>query len=60
METLIVLGIVIAVIVLARAYYRDTSNPTIVRHGPATGVSGAPRRITSDDFEIVRREASCD
>lgn len=50
METLIVylLGIAIAfVIALVSIYYRDTK--------PATGVPVAPRRITSDDFEIVRR-----
>jgi hypothetical protein len=50
METLIVvlMGLAIAIIVLARTYYRDTKR--------ATGVPVAPRRITSDDFEIVRRD----
>jgi hypothetical protein len=51
--SIVVLGLAIAIIVCARLLW-DT------KPKPATGVPVAPRRITSDDFEIVRREASRD
>jgi len=53
-EGLIVLGLIAIVVIAARLLWRDH-----VKHELATRVPGAPRRITSDDFEIVRREASC-
>ena len=52
MEILIILGGIAIIIVFAKM----TSNREV--SVPATGVE--PRRITSDDFEIVRREASRD
>jgi hypothetical protein len=52
-EGLIVLGLIAIIVISIRLLWRDH-----VKHELATGVP-APRRITSDDFEIVRREASC-
>jgi hypothetical protein len=52
MESFVLLGLVIVIIVCARLLWTKSK--------PATGVPVAPRRITSDDFEIVRREASRD
>jgi hypothetical protein len=49
MESIVVLGLVIVIMVCARLLWTKPK--------PGTGV---PRRITSDDFEIVRREASRD
>ena len=84
MEILILLGVAVVVVLLARAYNRHTDNlygeelrarAMTVKREPATGVpdhrlspgqhraAGSqppplPRRITSFDFEIVRREAT--
>jgi len=52
-EGLIVLGLIAIIVIAARLLWRDH-----VKHELTTGVP-APRRIASDDFEIVRREASC-
>ena len=46
-------GLIIAIIIVACIQSDAKSKP-------ATGVPVAPRRITNEDFEIVRREASCD
>ena len=50
MESFVLLGLVIVIIVCVRLLSGTKPKPA----------TGAPRRITNDDFEIVRREASRD